>query len=140
MDARLRSGRRPSGAMAATGLSLLLAAVILGPVLGRRGFVLVGDMVFVPHQPWKPAWLGLDGGVPRAVPSDFLTWALTQVVPGDLVQKAVLLAMLMLAGTGAARLASELGANGLSALPAAVLYLWNPFVYERLAIGHWALL
>ena len=39
----------------------LLTAVILGPLLTGGGFWLFGDMVFVPEQPWKDAWLGLDG-------------------------------------------------------------------------------
>ncbi len=39
----------------------VLTAVILGPLLTGWGFWLFGDMVFVPEQPWKDAWLGLDG-------------------------------------------------------------------------------
>lgn len=125
------------------GLVVLGAAVLVcAPVLLRRGFVLIGDMTFVPEQPWKDAWLGLDGSAPRAVPADALVSVLTQAVPGDLLQKAVLLGALLLAGAGMFRLVSRgLGTSSQgAALAAAVLYLWNPYVHERLAIGHWGLL
>jgi len=123
---------------------VILAASLLAcaPVLLSRGFVLIGDMTFVPEQPWKDAWLGLDGSAPRAVPADALVSVLTQVLPGDLLQKAILLGTLLLAGAGMYRLVRlGLGVVGSGpALAAAVLYLWNPYVHERLAIGHWGLL
>jgi hypothetical protein len=119
--------------------SLLLAAglavLVLGPVLLRRGYVLRGDMVFVPHMPWKGGWLGLDGAVPRSVPGDAVVWVLGQVLPGDLVQKVVLLAALTLAGVGIAALVSA--TSLLSRAAAITTYLWNPWVAERLAIGQW---
>ena len=120
------------------GWCLLLAAVVCGPVLVHRGFALLGDMVFVPEQPWKDRWLGLDGSVPRAVPSDAVVSALTQLVPGDLVQKAVLFGLLAAGGWGMARLVRDTGPRARCA--AVALFVWNPYVYERLAAGHWALL
>jgi hypothetical protein len=119
----------------------VLATLALGPVLIHRGYVLVGDMTFVPDQPWKQAWLGLDGSVPRAVPADAVVSLLGHVVPGDLLQKAVLLGILVLAGVGLARLvAREPSIPAGARFGGAVLYVWNPYVYERLAIGHWGLL
>lgn len=118
--------------------AVLLGAAVTGPLLLGRGFALVGDMVFVPEQPWKAAWLGADGSVPRAVPSDAIVSALTTVVPGDLLQKAVLLGLVVGAALGMSRLVGERAL--VPRLAAATLYVWNPFVYERLAIGHWALL
>lgn len=138
------SRRGPTGGVA--DLVLAGAAVLAcGPVLLARGYVLVGDMTFVPQQPWKDAWLGLDGSAPRAVPADAVVSVLTQVVPGDLLQKVVLVGTLLLAGLGMSRLvAAILRASGrpesTAALAAGVFYLWNPFVHERLAIGHWGLL
>lgn len=127
------AGRRLS-ALVLAGMVLL----ILGPLLLSRGFVLVGDMVFVPQQPWKDQWLGADGSVPRAVPGDAVASLITQVLPGDLLQKLVLLGLLIAAGWGMRRLTAQLGPWAATA--AGLLYVWNPFVYERLAIGHWALL
>ena len=116
-------------------LSSVLALLILGPVLLHRGFALRGDMILVPDQPWKDGWLALDGSAPRFVPGDAVVWALTSVLPGDLVQKALLLGALVLAGAGAGRLVAEHGMPGRTA--AVVLFVWNPWVLERLSIGQW---
>lgn len=115
-----------------------VAFVVVGPLLLGRGFWLFGDMVFTPHQPWKPEWYGGDGGVPRAVPGDALVSLATYAVPGDLVQKAVLFLLVGLAGWGVVRLLP--GASPWSAAVACVFFQWNPYVLERLAIGQWALL
>jgi hypothetical protein len=118
--------------------SAFLAVLVIGPLLIARGFAINGDMVFVPHQPWKDQWLAADGSVPRAVPSDALVSIVTMVLPGDILQKVVLLLMLASGAWGIARLVEQ---HGWVAQCAAVsLFVWNPFVYERLAIGHWALL
>lgn len=118
--------------------SLLVAVVILGPVLTSTGYVLHGDLVFVPFQPWKPAWLGLDGLVPRAVPMDALVSAASHVAPGWLLQRVALLGSLVLAGVGAGRLVAD--QHWLARLAAISLFVWNPWVHERLGIGQWALL
>lgn len=115
----------------------LLALLVLGPLLGR-GYVLTYDMVFVPDLAMRSDFLGLGSGLPRAVPSDAVVAVLDTVLPGDVLQKIVLLAALGLAGTGARRLVSD---DSVSAqLAATSLYLWSPFVAERLGIGHWPLL
>lgn len=135
--------RRRLPALGLTELALTgLAMLVLGPVLLHRGVVLIGDMTFVPRQPWKPAWLGLDGSVPRAVPADAFVSVLSQVIPGDLLQKAILLGLLVGAGLGMLRLVRVLAPESglVAALAAASLYLWNPYVHERLGIGHWGLL
>ena len=119
-------------------LALAVAVVVLGPVLLSRGFVLVGDMVFVPDQPWKDAWTGGDGGVPRAVPSDAVVSLLDSVIGGELLQALVLLGTFVAAGLGVARLLGDLSFAARAA--GAVCFVWNPYVHERLAIGHWALL
>lgn len=118
--------------------SLLLSVVILGPLLTSTGYVLHGDLVFVPFQPWKPAWLGLDGLVPRSVPMDAVVSAASHVAPGWLLQPVALLGSLVLAGVGAGRLVAD--AHWLARLAAISLFVWNPWVHERLGIGQWALL
>ncbi len=131
-----RPGR--CGAAAPWIWSAVVALLICGPLLTRRGFALTHDMVFVPHEPFKAAWLGLDGSVPRAVPVDAVVSLLGVVVPGDVLQKVFLVGLLVLAGGGAATVVRDSGLAG--KLAATSLYVWNPFVYERLAMGHWALL
>jgi hypothetical protein len=116
--------------------SALLAAVILGPALFAPGYVLRGDMVFVPDQPWKDAWLALDGSVPRAVPMDAVISALSLLLPGWLIQKTFLLSSLVLGGVGAAKLVGE--RPWFAQVGVITLFLWNPWVAERLLIGQWA--
>jgi hypothetical protein len=124
-----------TAAAALTGLSLGLLA--LGPGL-RPGYVLAYDMVFVPAPRFSATMFGLTGTLPRAVPSDAVVTALAQVLPADFVQKFLLLAIFVLACSGAARLLA--GEPWPARLAAGVLYTWNPYVAERLLIGQWALL
>ena len=116
----------------------LLTAVILGPLLTGWGFWLFGDMVFVPEQPWKDAWLGLDGTLPRAVPMDAIVSVLTQVLPGELVQRLFLVGAFLAGGIGAGLVRRRHGTP--ARLAAITLMLWNPWVYERLLMGQWAIL
>jgi hypothetical protein len=126
-------GTRPGIISAAVGLGLGLLA--LGPGL-QRGFLLSYDMVFVPREPFPAALPGL--APPRAVPSDLVIATVSRALPADIVQKFVLLAIFVLACSGAAAL---LGREPLLArLAAGVFYAWNPYVAERLIIGQWALL
>ena len=116
---------------------IALAGLILGPALAP-GYVLTYDMVFVPRLDLTRDTLGLGGALPRAVPVDAVTALLTSVLPGDVLQKAVLLATLSLAGFGASRLLPD-QPRPVRAV-AATVYVWNPYVAERLVLGHWALL
>lgn len=120
-----------------TAWALLLAALLLGPALAP-GYVLSYDMVWVPDLALRSDLLGLGSALPRAVPSDAVVAVVDEVVPGMLLQKLVLLGALVAAGAGGAALAA-----GMS-LPvrclAASLMVWNPFVAERLVLGHWPVL
>lgn len=125
-----QAGRPAVVAVAAATLLVVL------PTL-RPGFLLSYDMVFVPRLPFTADLLGLGTRVPRAVPSDLLVALASRVVPGDIVQKLLVVTVLVAAGIGAARLA-PVGPIGRAVT--GIAYLWNPYVYERLVIGHWALL
>ena len=93
-------------------------------------------MLFVPREPFSAALPGLTP--PRAVPSDLVVAAASRVLPADILQKLILLAIFVLACSGAVAL---LDREPLPArLAAGVFYTWNPYVAERLIIGHWALL
>jgi hypothetical protein len=109
----------------------------MAPLLAR-GYVLTYDMVFVPRLELTRNLLGLDTTVARAVPADLLVALTSRLVPADLVQKLILLGIMVAAGTGAARLTPTPRPAAKAA--AAALYAWNPFVYERLIMGHWGLL
>ncbi len=115
-------------------LALLINLPLLLP-----GFVLSYDLVFTPRQDLLPSSLGLEGGLPRAVPQDAVVAILTSVVPGMLVEKAALLAIPLLAGLGMLRLLRDVPAVS-ARMVAATVVAWSPFVAERLVIGHWGLL
>lgn len=116
--------------------SSVLTVLLLGAALGP-GFVLTYDMVWVPDLAVRSDFLGLGSGLPRAVPSDLVVALVDEVVPGMLLQKAVLVLTLVLAGAGAWRMVPG---GWVAGAAAATVYTWNPFVAERLGIGHWPLL
>jgi hypothetical protein len=122
-------------------LAGVVALLVTAPVLAP-GFVLLRDMVFVPRQDLDLDALGLGGGLPRAVPVDAVMALLTSVVPGDLVQKAVLVLTVYAAVLGAARLvpAGDDGCRSTAGAVAGLVYGWSPYLAERLLEGHWTLL
>lgn len=115
--------------------SVLLALVVALPWRGP-GFLLSYDMVWIPswtldrHDLW-----GIGTAVPRAVPSDGVIAALSQVVDPVVLQRVLLIGAIALGGVGAARLVDHLGLG--VRLVAATYALWNPFVAERLVLGQW---
>jgi hypothetical protein len=116
-------------------VGLCLGLLALGPGL-RRGFLLSYDMVFVPREPFAAAMPGL--APPRAVPSDLVIATVSRIMPADVVQKLVLLAIFVLGCAGVAALLDR--EPLLARLAGGVFYVWNPYVGERLIIGQWALL
>ncbi|SDS22934.1 hypothetical protein SAMN04488570_1418 [Nocardioides scoriae] len=116
---------------------LVLAVVLLGPAL-LPGHVLTYDMVWVPDLALTRDALGVGSALPRAVPSDAVVAVLDEVVPGQLLQHLVLLGTLVGAGLGVLRLADR--GSLVAQLVSATAYVWNPFVVERLVMGHWPVL
>ena len=131
------STRRRLARLALPTWCLALAVLVLGPALAP-GYVLTYDMVFVPRLDLTWDRLGLGSALPRAVPVDAVTALATSVIRGDVLQKLVLLSTLAMAGYGASRLIRSQPAP-VRAVTATV-YIWNPYVAERLLLGHWALL
>ncbi len=117
--------------------SLLLTVLMLGGALGP-GYVLSYDMVWVPDLALTPDTWGVGTALPRAVPSDAVVAVLDTVIPGMLLQKLVLMGSLVVAGAGAAALVGRRSVG--ARLVAVSLMVWNPFVVERLVIGHWPVL
>ncbi|MFF0862879.1 hypothetical protein ACFYUV_14075 [Nonomuraea sp. NPDC003560] len=127
----MREGRAGRWGPAALGLGL--AVLALGPALGW-GLVLRYDLLFVPDPPLWPD----RGGFPRAVPSDLVVALLSRAWPVEIVQKAALVAVFVLAATGAAALVPP--ERRLARLVAAAFYAWNLYLAQRLMLGQWALL
>ncbi|MDD9350483.1 hypothetical protein [Mumia sp.] len=116
----------------------VMALLVCAPMLAG-GYVLSYDMVFVPRLDIarSDVW-GLGSATPRAVPSDAVVALANLVVPGWLLQKVVLVGSLVAAGAGAMRMLERFGLG--AQLAGTTWYVWNPYVAERLVIGHWPLL
>jgi hypothetical protein len=118
-------------------LGLLVGLLVLGPGLAR-GFLLRVDMVAVPDPPLKGALLGFASSAPRAVPSDLVLSILGQILPADVAQKLLLLGIFVIGASGVGALTRPFPLP--ARMTAAFFFVWNPYVAERLLIGHWALL
>lgn len=129
-------GDRPAvhgrlGALVGLASGIAILNVVLLP-----GYSWLYDMVIVDSTPFSDRTLGIDGSVPRAVPNDAVVAVLETILPGDLVQALLLMTVFVVVGAGCARLTrSRAGAAA-----AAVGACWNPYVVERLVIGHWTFL
>lgn len=113
----------------------ILAVLVAGPAL-MPGFALSYDLVFTPRQDLLPGSIGVGSGLPRAVPQDAIVAIVETLIPGMIVEKLVLLAIPLLVGFGMLRLLNGTAAG----IAAATLAIANPFVAQRLVIGHWGLL
>jgi len=111
--------------------------VVLLPVL-RPGFILRYDMLFVPRRYPSLALLGVAEQPPRQVPIDALVGLVSWGVPAAWLEKLLLSAVFVAGAMGAGRLVPS--ARSGPRVVAGLLYVWNPFVYERLSIGQWSLL
>jgi hypothetical protein len=118
-----------------------LAVVVAGPLLAR-GLVLAADLNPVPH----PHLAGLYSGVPEGthaapidrLPIDLLFVALGHINAVAIGEKALLLAIVFLAGWGMHRLVPS--TSEIARFFGGILYAVNPFVYDRLVTGQWYLL
>ncbi len=96
------------------------------------GYLLYRDFVTVPDPLLNAAAFG-GGGTSRAVPLDLVTAVAAWLAPSWLVQKILLVAPLLLAGSGVSFLLRHRGAA--AATVASALAVWNPYVAERLLLG-----
>ncbi|MCU0301975.1 MAG: DUF3367 domain-containing protein [Candidatus Nanopelagicales bacterium] len=127
--------RRP-GRSWIPGAVVVGAALLISPL--RSGYLLVNDSVAVPEQDLLPWMVGAGTAPPRSVPQDALVAVLDDVVPGWIVQRALVLAGLLLLGFGVMRLLR--GRTAIDRVCAALLAMWSTYVFERMAMGHWGLL
>jgi hypothetical protein len=116
-------------------LYLVVTLAILAPLFAP-GYVLTMDMVFVPRPP-------LPTEVNASYPFYGLLHYLSVIVPGDVLQKLVLTGIFLLMGIGMHRLLRQqfgVGVSHWAIRSGALLYMVNPFVYERLMMGQFAVL
>lgn len=111
----------------------LVSIAVMGPLLAP-GYVLTMDMVFVPHPP-------IPSELSASFPFYVLLHYVSYVIPGDVLQKLLLLSILLGAGTGMDRLLRQLFKSQLPAwavVAASLFYMTSAFVYERMMMGQWA--
>jgi len=107
--------------------------LLLGPLL-LPGYILTLDMVFTPQLPMPPE-------VTSSYLWHVLLHGLNMVLPADLIQKLMLLVILILTGLGAHRLAQQWKlVDGPLLYTAGLLYMVNPFTYERFMSGQYNVL
>jgi hypothetical protein len=121
----------------------IISLAVLGPLLGR-GYILTLDMVFTPEL-----------RMPDHVGSSYLFHAglhyLNAIIPADILQKIMLLTIFITAGWGAHALVEyiqhirRVTTQGIldqitARIAAGCLYMINPFTYERLMTGQYAVL
>jgi hypothetical protein len=116
-----------------------LSLAIMLPLL-KPGFVLTLDMVFTPH-------IRMPGDVMSSYLFYVLLHWLNAIVPSDVLQKIILLAIPYLSGWGMYRLLQHahedrLGGSSVNwgAYVGGFLYAVNPFVYSRFMAGQFAVL
>src|SRR3990167_259991 len=107
-----------------------IALVILLPLL-KPGYILTLDMVFTPKIP-----------MPTEVGNNYLLISLLHflnyIIPSQIIEKILLFLIIFLSGVGMHRLIPT--SNKWPKYFAALLYIFNPFVYSRFMAGHWVLL
>lgn len=112
--------------------TLLVCAPLLTP-----GFIMTLDFVFTPELP-----------MPQDISSSYLFRAflhlLNVVVPGDVIQKIIMLAIFLASSIGMHRLIRTVTGAAATAGPgiyiASIFFAINPFTYSRFMAGHYSVL
>jgi hypothetical protein len=115
---------------------LALALVVAGPLLGG-GYLLLLDYPSGPQLPQvNPFPLPSSGDIGNGIPLQ-VTLALFKEIHGLLPDKLLLLAPIVLGGTGVYRFThTRLKTNPYAAVYGGTLFVVNPFVYDRYVAGH----
>lgn len=118
-----------------------LAVGVAGPLLAS-GLVLTVDLNPVPHPHLPGLYSGISEGTHSApidrLPIDLVFVALGHIDAVAIGEKALLLAIVFLAGWGMHRLVPS--RSEVARFFGGFLYAVNPFVYDRLVTGQWYLL
>lgn len=121
-----------------------VALIILFPLL-MSGYILTIDMVFTPH-------ISFPTQLTNTYPLDFIMWLLSNIFPADVVQKAILVAIIVFSGVSMHLFAKfllpllnnkkQISHLALYVAPyaAGLFYIFNPFVYSRFMSGQWLVL
>lgn len=120
----------------AYGIYTLVALAVMLPLL-KPGFILTLDMVFTPT-------LHLPSELTSSYPFHALLHFLNFIIPADILQKLMLLAILLLASIGMHRLIRLLSPKAQEIdwgiYLASIFFAINPFTYSRFMAGQYAVL
>lgn len=120
----------------AYGIYALVALAIMLPLF-KPGFILTLDMVFTPT-------LGLPDAITSSYPFHAFLHALNILIPADIIQKLLLLAILLFASIGMHRLIRLLSPKAQEIdwgiYLASIFFAINPFTYSRFMAGQYSVL
>ena len=117
----------------ACGLYLFLGLLVLGPGLAPGNLFLL-DMTWPDRMRFDSF---VASRIDSSTPLNFMLWALGQVVPSSLLQKAVLVLTITACGYGAYRLSLLISRSKKVAFVSGAISCLNPYVLSRLAAGQW---
>lgn len=122
----------------------VVALCVLYPLFVKKGYPFGLDMSFGPQMKVPDEAFGLGREFGRRVPTFVWLAPLSRLVPPEVLVRALLWATLASAGISARaayqRLVRSPKESWIGGLYAGLLYELNPFVYQRLAAGHWHIL
>lgn len=119
-------------------IMLAVPFLVLGPVLFQRGYILQYDMVFSPYVHLNLEAIRNGIGLYQGLPVTVLIKLTSFVLPMDIVQKLLLYGIFFL---GMFSMYRGLPIQSATArLTAGLMYVVNPFTYDRLMAGHWRVL
>lgn len=118
----------------------LLTLLVLAPML-KPGYILTLDMVFTPRLP-------MPDSVTPSYLFHLLLSVLSRVVPGDVIQKIILVVILLFSGVGMHRLmqhlrpvkAEQTEYETWGTYIAGMFYMINPYTYSRFMAGQYSVL
>jgi hypothetical protein len=114
----------------------LLTLAVMFPLF-RPGFVFFLDMVFTPKINLKE-YIS-DGRIPTHFPLIVLIKLFSYALPMEIVQKIILTLLLFLPMAFMYRLTKKF-LPGIWAIVSGIIYIFNPWMYERFLAGHWLVL
>ncbi len=115
-------------------IALTLAVML---PLYKPGFIFLLDMTFTPHLDLSDYIQ--DGRIPSHFPIIMLIKLTGFILPMDIIQKIILSLLLLLPAIFMYQLSKKWLGNAWATF-AGVLYMLNPWVYERFLAGHWLVL
>ena len=129
--ARAETRRVWTAFLVGVAVTVALTALLTWGAMAPR-YLLYRDFVTVPDPVLNAAAFGA-AGAPRSVPLDLVTALAAMVAPSWLIQKILMVAPLLFAGSGTSFLLRHRGVA--ATIVASVLAVWNPYVAERLLLG-----